>query len=492
LTTLAGAAKLVVAALPLPLARRKLRMNEAIQLLTRRRLIQWGATAAGLSLGGLIQARAASPPIASPLKPLRSCILIFYYGGPSHLETFDLKPDAPTDTRSQFAPIATSVPGLQISEHLPKLSKWMHKSALIRSMSHQARLHDSASIHMLTGRPLEGPDRELFAPQPQFYPSYGGAVSYMRRQENHVLPFASLPYVYNNVVPTPSQGGGFLGTAFDPLRIEVDPANRAYRADSFQPLEGVSSARMSDRRQLLEAIDPTNAAGKRLRDNLDRAYQLLSSEAIRNAVDITREPTSVRERYGFGSEPVAVGEGGGGNGAEMGYARFMRGQNLLLARRLVEAGVPFVNVYDFKQQGQNWDAHFNNAGQHKNHLLPQADKALSTLIEDLDQRGLLESTLIVACGEFGRTPKINGSGGRDHWPDCYSVFLAGGGVVGGAVHGASDRLGAYPARDPATPGDLAATIYWRFGIDHAAEIHDPTGRPHRLAAGEPIKALFGA
>ena len=170
----------------------------------------------------------------------------------------------------------------------------------------------------------------------------------------------------------------------------------------------------------------------------------------------------------------------------------MRGQNLLLARRLVEAGVPFVNVYDFKQQGQNWDAHNDNAGQHKNHLLPLADQSLSALIEDLDQRGLLESTLVVACGEFGRTPKINANGGRDHWPDCYSVFLAGGGVSGGAVYGASDRLGAYPARDPATPGDLAATIYWRFGIDHAAEIHDQTGRPHRLAAGEPIKQLFGA
>jgi uncharacterized protein (DUF1501 family) len=187
-----------------------------------------------------------------------------------------------------------------------------------------------------------------------------------------------------------------------------------------------------------------------------------------------------------------VGEGGGGgNGAEMGYARQMRGQNLLLARRLVEAGVPFVNVYDFKQQGQNWDAHFNNAGQHKNHLLPQADQALAALLSDLDERGLLGSTLVVGLGEFGRTPKINGQGGRDHWPDCYSVLLAGGGVAGGAVYGASDRMGAYPAIDPVTPGDLAATIFWRFGIDPASEIHDRTGRPHRLASGEPIKRLFG-
>ena len=159
----------------------------------------------------------------------------------------------------------------------------------------------------------------------------------------------------------------------------------------------------------------------------------------------------------------------------------MRGQNLLVARRLVEAGVPFVNVYDFKQQGQNWDAHFKCFNQHKTHLLPLADQSLSTLIEDLDARGLLDSTLVVAMGEFGRTPTINGEGGRDHWPDCYTVLLAGGGVNGGAVYGASDRIGAHPAADPVTPGDLAATIFWRFGIDPATEIHDSTGRPHRLA-----------
>jgi hypothetical protein len=477
-------------------------MNDALRLLTRRRLLQVGGGALGLSLGGILKAHAAGEPATTSRPPIRACILIFYYGGPSHLETFDLKPHAPAETRSQFQPISTTVPGLQICEHLPKLSKWMHKAALIRSMSHQARLHDSASIHMLTGRPLEGPDRELFAPQLQFYPSYGGAVSYMRRHERCVLPFASLPYVYHNVVPTPSQGGGFLGSAYDPLLIEVDTNTAAYRASAFQPLEGNGAARMSDRRQLLETLDPLRrseegpirqmgpaGAGQTLRSNLDRAFQLLSSQAIQAAVDITREPVAVRERYGLPALPLAPA--GGTNGSEHGYARQMRGQNLLLARRLVEAGVPFVNVYDFKQQGQNWDAHNDNAGQHKNHLLPLADQSLAALIEDLDERGLLESTLIVACGEFGRTPKINGSAGRDHWPDCYSVFLAGGGVTGGAVYGASDNMGAYPARDPATPGDLAATIYWRFGIDPASEIHDQTGRPHRLAAGEPIKVLFG-
>jgi uncharacterized protein (DUF1501 family) len=168
----------------------------------------------------------------------------------------------------------------------------------------------------------------------------------------------------------------------------------------------------------------------------------------------------------------------------------MRGQNLLLARRLVEAGVPFVNVYDFQQQGQNWDAHFRCANQHKTYLLPQADRSLAALLDDLEERGLLESTLVVVMGEFGRTPRINAEGGRDHWPNCYSILLAGGGVRGGAVYGASDRMGAYPARDPVTPGDLAATIYWRFGIDPATEILDHENRPHRLAVGRPLRALF--
>ena len=205
--------------------------------------------------------------------------------------------------------------------------------------------------------------------------------------------------------------------------------------------------------------------------------------------DVSREPAHVREAYGFAAEPLPVGEVNGGGG-EMGVAREMRGQNLLVARRLVEAGVPFVTVNDYRQQGQNWDAHAKCASQHKNHLLPIADRSLTALVRDLDARGLLDSTLVVAMGEFGRTPKINSSAGRDHWPWCYTVLLAGGGVQGGAVHGASDRFGAHPDSDGVTPGDLAATIYWRFGIDHAAEIHDHLGRPWRIATGEPIRQIF--
>jgi hypothetical protein len=459
-------------------------MREPVAVLTRRRLLQFGGA---LSLGGLWQARAAGRA-DPPRPPLRACILIFYYGGPSHLDTFDLKPHAPAEVRGEFKPIATTVPGLQVCEHLPRLARWMHRAALIRSMTHAARLHDSAAIHALTGRPLDGPDRELFAPQPQAYPCYGSAVARLRPGPAPEVPFAALPFAFRNVVEVPCQGGGLLGTAYDPLRIEAAPAERRYRAEVLQRAPGVDAARLGGRRRLLRQLE--HAPPQSL---YERAYRLLDSEAIRQAVDLTREPLAVRERYGFGLEPVAVGEGGGGgNGAEMGHARQLRGQNLLLARRLVEAGVPFVNVYDFKQQGQNWDAHFKCAHQHRAYLLPQADQSLSALIEDLEVRGLLDSTLVVAMGEFGRTPKINGEGGRDHWPDCYTVLLAGGGVTGGAVYGASDRLGAYPASDPVTPGDLAATIFWRFGIDPATEIRDATGRPHRLATGEPLGRLFGA
>ena len=315
----------------------------------------------------------------------------------------------------------------------------------------------------------------------------------MRRHLKIDVPYAAVPFTFHNVVDTPCQGGGFLGSAFDPLRIEMSAETRRYQVEMFERPGDVDASRLGARKSLLGKLGHASTADRSMRGLYEKAYRLLDSEAIRQAADITREPMALRERYGFGNQPVSTGEGGGGgNGAEMGYGRQMRGQNMLLARRLVEAGVPFVNVYDFKQQGQNWDAHFKGASQHKNFLLPQADQSLSALIEDLDARGLLDSTLVVATGEFGRTPKINGDGGRDHWPDCYTVLMAGGGVQGGAVYGASDRIGAYPALDPVTPGDVAATIYWRFGLDPASEIHDQTGRPNRLAAGEPLRRLFGA
>jgi Protein of unknown function (DUF1501) len=457
---------------------------------TRRGLIQLGgASWMGLNLGGLWHAQAAGASGLITKRPIRACILIFYYGGPSHLDTYDLKPNATAEIRGTFKPISTAVPGMQISEHLPRMAKVMDKVALIRSVHHRATLHDSASIHALTGRPLEGPDRELFAPLPQFYPSFGSAFSYFNRNSAREVPFASLPYVFQNVVPTPCQGGGFLGRAYDPLLIDVDPREKTYPVESLRLKDGLGLDRLAERKNLLGSLGGSVHAPSTMSGLYDKAYRLIESKSIRRAIDVTQESLEMRERYGFGEPAVAAGEVNGGGG-EMGVAREMRGQNLLMARRLVEAGVPFVNVYDCKQQGQNWDAHVNCESQHKNFLLPLADQSLSALLVDLEHRGLLEETLVVATGEFGRTPRINAQAGRDHWPNCYTVLMAGGGVQGGAIFGSSDRNGEYPATDPVTPGDIAATIFWRFGLNHAAEIHDQTGRPHRLTTGEPIVQLF--
>ncbi len=448
-------------------------------LLSRRRLLQFGAGGClGLSLGGLWNAQARGTT-TTERRPIRACIFVFLYGGPSHIDTFDPKPDAPAEVRGDFSSITTSATGVRISEHLPRMARLMHKAAIVRSMHHAAHLHDSGSIHMLTGRPLEGPDRELFAPLPQQFPSYGSAVAALRRDHVCDVPFASLPFVFHNVVPTPCQGGGMLGSAHDPLRIEVDPARREYQVEVLQPREGLNTQRHQTRRSLLSSL--SQGAPGAMGAFYDRAYRLLESESIRNALDINREPMHVRERYGFNTTSAG----------DPGFAHQMRGQNFLLARRLVEAGVPFVNLYDYKQQGQNWDAHARCTDQHKNTLLPPLDRGLSALVEDLDTRGLLDSTLIVVAGEFGRTPRINASAGRDHWPECASVLLVGGGVVGGAVHGSSDRLGAFPTSNPTIPGDLAATIFARFGIDPATEIHDQANRPYPLAAGQPLASLFG-
>lgn len=454
--------------------------------IARRRFLKWGGAGA-LSLGGLWQTQLLAEQVEKAgSSRIKACVFVFYYGGQSHLDSYDVKPNAPASVRGEFQPIATSVPGLQICEHLPQMAKVMHRCAIIRSMHHTNRLHDSASIETHTGRQAAQGDREEFAPIEQFFPCHGATLSYLARERRLVVPHAALPFVFHNVVPTPCQGGGFLGTAFDPFRVAVHPEKHSYVVDELALREELNARRIQSRFGLLSSLQTTASSpsheGHQLGQLYDRAYQLLSSEQLRRALDLSTETPATRERYGIYSE----------NTPGAGYARHMRGQNLLVARRLVEAGVPFVNVYDFRQQGQNWDSHAQNFAQHKEHLLPPADKALSALITDLEERGLLDSTLIVATGEFGRTPTINGSAGRDHWPDCYSVLLAGGGVQGGAVHGASDALGAYPARDPVTPADLAATIYWRFGFDPHQLINDRLARPWPIAAGEPIRSLFGS
>ncbi len=329
----------------------------------------------------------------------------------------------------------------------------MDRVAIVRSMHHQVRLpaHDPACHHMLTGRVHPAGNRNV-GETAESFPSYGAVLSHLWGDRGLDVPHAALPFVMRNVLTNMGQTPGFLGAACDPFRIDGDPETLTYRADALQPQDHMTRQHLRQRGELLERIEQARAAVRSrvtiaLQLQYEKAFALLASERIRRALDINQEDEATRQRYGFGPAGQSYQDGPfGDNGAEIGIGRNMRGLNLLLARRLVEAGVPFVNVYDFKQQGKNWDSHVDNFTQHRKYLLPAADQALAALIEDLDQRGLLDSTLVVATGEFGRTPKINPNAGRDHWPDCYSVLLAGGGVKGGQAYGATDEFATWPPR----------------------------------------------
>jgi hypothetical protein len=456
--------------------------SHAGRFVGRRRLLQVGGLGClGLNLAGLFraeEARAAQPTSPRPAEPLRSCILLFYYGGPSHLDTWDLKPNAPREVRGEFRPIATRVPGVRVCEHLPRCAGVMDRLAIVRSMHHPMRNHNAAAVEALCGRtPLKG-DLELLADDPNSPPCYGAALSYLRPGRRGVPTHVALPHVMTNVVTLPGQTAGFLGAAYEPFQVNRDPNEPGFRVDELELPADLPAARLDDRHSLLARLDAGARRGERLAAAgaltayQRRAFDLLHSAEVRRAFDLSREAPRLRDRYG----------------------RNKLGQSLLLARRLVEAGVRFINVSDKVSNGQlaNWDSHENNFGRLKNDLLPPADQAFSALIEDLEARGLLASTLVVALAEFGRTPQINKAAGRDHWPDCFSIVLAGGGVEGGRVDGSSDRIGARPDADPVTPGDLAATLFWRFGLDPTAEVRDLTGRPYRLADGELLRKLFGA
>ena len=425
-----------------------------------------GATGlAGLGLG--LRGGPAGAAPSAPVRPIRSCILVFFYGGPSHLDTLDPKPDAPAEVRGAYRAIATPVPGVRVCEHLPRLARLMDRVALVRGTHHTMRNHNSAAAQTLTGRAPAGGDQELLADDPRGLPTLGSAVAYALGPRAHVLPYVALPYTLSNVVQLPGQTPGLLGGAYDRFQVDGDPSAPDFRVPA---LDG--AADVAAHAGLVRALDrvPWPGPAARAAAARDRAFRLLAAPDLRHLFEVAREPGRVRDRYGPGR----------------------LGQSLLLARRLVEGGVNYVAAFDGRTNGQdaNWDSHENLFARHRQ-LLPPADQAVSALIEDLGARGLLDTTLVVALGEFGRTPRVNATGGRDHWPDCYTVLLAGGGVRGGAVLGASDRIGAYPAVDPVTPADLAATVCWRFGIDPDAELRDQTGRPVRLVEGEPLRKLFG-
>jgi hypothetical protein len=440
---------------------------------SRRQCLKIGLAAiAGLDPIKTIRAGAADGPA-----PIRACIFIFYQGGPSHLDTWDMKPNAPAEVRGEFRSIATAVPGLWACEHLPHLARVADRLTIIRSLHHGLTNHLPAAYTTLIGRdPVRG-DQLLVGQNGNDPPSLGSAVSRARPSAHlGIPPFVALPYRMWNEMDVPGQSAGFLGTVHEPLQVEGDPSHPDFRLPELEFQAGITLERLEQRESLLDNLErplPSTAApaaAVAIDDYRRKALELLGSEGVRRAFDLRAEEPALRD----------------------GYGRTRHGQSLLLARRLVEAGVRFAAVYDRKINGpESWDTHSNNFSLLKDSLLPPADRGLAALIEDLSARGLLESTLVVALGEFGRTPRVNGAAGRDHWPLCYSAVIAGGGVRGGFVYGSSDSQGVYPDANPVTPADVAATVFWRFGLDPSFEIHDRTNRPYRLADGQPIRPLFG-
>jgi hypothetical protein len=459
----------------------------------------------GLTLPRLLQAEADGVGVRNSMRihgkarPIRSCILIFHYGGPSHIDTFDMKPNAPAEIRGQFSSIATNVPGLRICEHLPHTARVMNHVAIVKSMHHPMTNHNAAAFAALCGRnPLKG-DLELLGNDRNDPPCYGSILSASLPEHRGFPKFVALPHVMYNVVQLPGQVAGFLGSAHDPFQVNADPSAANFHLDELDLPGSLSIDRLDDRASLLRRLDGHRHQGNEPARSAragehstsatdtpgridghsgpdpcdiytDKALRLLHSPAVARAFQLGSEDPKLRARYGLSKI----------------------GQSILLARRLVEAGVRFVTVYDGQHNGQvaNWDAHANVFSRLKNDLVPPADQAFASLITDLDSRGLLEETLVIAMGEFGRTPKINATAGRDHWPHCYSVILAGGGITGGTSFGTSDKLAAYPDTDAVSPADLAATVFWRFGLEPANEIRDLTGRPYKLADGHAIQALF--
>ena len=393
----------------------------------------------------------------------RSCVLIWLGGGASHVDTFDLKPEAPAEYRGEFKPISTSLPDLQICEHLPKTAKVMDRVSLVRSVTGPEGEHGRASHHLLTGHRLL---------PVATYPSYGSVVYYKRGFGPRLPNYISVPRAGRYM------GSGFLPRAYDPFEVGGDPSAGTYRVRDIYttPGFGLTIDRIAHRRELVAQIDKMARAVARTgltearASFFEQAYDLLTSHQARDSFDLTKEEPSTRQRYGMTSI----------------------GQGCLLARRLVEAGVAFVSVtHSGGAQPVSWDTHVQNFPTLKDQLLPQLDAAYATLIEDLDQRGLLDTTLVVLMGEFGRTPKINQNAGRDHWPRAHSVCLAGGGIRRGQVLGRTDEHADSPAERPVSPGDLAATMYTLLGIDPHQQEHSSDGRSVRLVAeGNAVKELM--
>ncbi|HVK13611.1 MAG TPA: DUF1501 domain-containing protein [Gemmataceae bacterium] len=451
----------------------------------RREVLRAGAAPLiGLGLPELLSAREA----ATGGGRAKACIVLFMWGGPAHQDTWDLKPDAPSEYRGDFKSIATTIPGYRVCEHLPMLSRRTDRLAILRSVTHGDVNHTTAPHWLLTGKPSPRPG----TPRAEDWPSYGSVLAKMGRGKGPLPPFVSMMPVVPNGAPrfveeTHGQDAGWMGPLYHPMRIDADASKPDYRVGTFDLRAEVPTTRADERKALLAQLDRQKTAMEAAlpmqakKAHYSRAFDLLSSPEVTRAFDVSREPTAVRERYG----------------------QNIHGQSVLQARRLVEAGVPLVTVFwpndGITNVSVYWDTHSRNFIDLKERLCPVTDRAFSALLDDLEARGMLDETLILWTGEMGRTPRVGqsvvggagaGKDGRDHWPHCFTSILAGGGIKGGVLHGTSDRYAAYPATNPVSPSDIAATVYHCLGVDPHSMISDRLGRPMALCEGEVIRPIL--
>lgn len=447
-------------------------MTDAL-LSSRRKFLQIGYSGfLGMSLPGLLAGRAATAATAQ-VGRAKSVIFILLSGGLGHHDSWDMKPDGPEAIRGEFKPIHTNVPGIDICEHMPGLAARADKLAIVRSMSHPEGNHLVAVHRILTGRPSfprGASDLDRVASRDDF-PSYAAVVNHQRPRSDGIPNGVALPLkLVEGPLTWPGQDAGFLGPRFDPWQLKLDPNKPDARDDSLTLPDGLDTARLHQRRQLMGQTTQGHP-DKDFTSQQDTALALLSNGRVGQALDLTREDPRMVDRYGH----------------------HLFGRSLLMARRLVQIGVPIVQA----SMGivQTWDTHVGNFPRLKNDLLPPLDRAVSALLDDLSSQGLLDETLIVLTGEFGRTPRIHPLNpgdvpGRDHWPAVFSSVFAGGGVKGGQVIGKSDNTGAYPVTRTFGPPDLAATIYNALGVDHSLMVHDRLGRPLPLATGDVMTPLY--
>jgi hypothetical protein len=442
--------------------------------LDRRDLLKVGALGMGLGLADLLKLQARGEAGSGQ----RSVIILYMRGGPSQLDTWDMKPEAPSEIRGEFRPIATAVPGIHLCELLPLSARVMRHWSIVRSLHHRPEDgppdHSRGDQIVFTGYP-SGPNENENA-----HPSVGSVVSRQLQTQNPRLPaYVMIPRMI------PGTDAAYLGQSCRPFETQADPANVGpFQVPNLEPLRGLTAEMIADRRGMLSRFDALrgNADRSGMMETMDQyqrqAWEILTSQQARRAFDLDAEPQQVRDRYGY-SKPFMSRVRAGGDAPGW-------NQRVLLARRLVEAGVRLVTV-DLRW----WDTHEDNFWSLENGFLPRFDQCYSALIEDLQQRGLLESTLVVAWGEHGRTPRINNAAGRDHWGNCFSAAIAGGGVQGGRIVGESDQHAGQPKTNAKIPHDVLATIYRHLGIDTSTQFLDHSGRPITiLPCGRPIDELF--